>query len=145
MEILINNFSEIESIKDSLTFVKVKFLYGTGRSNTFTTVHGKVTTYRRGVMTEIGDIEESVWMQIVEFLIKKSHESELYHNLFEWIKERSKWCASETERREYALRLHASRIFDDQEWVDYRAFNAKYRPSIIEDQQKNCCGGKRGE
>ena len=92
MEILINNFSEIESIKDSLTFGKVKFLYGTGRSNTFTTVHGKVTTYRCGVMTEIGDIEESVWMQIVEFLIKKSHEIELYHNLLEWVKERSKWC-----------------------------------------------------
>ncbi len=136
MEILINNFSEIESIKDSLTFGKVKFLYGTGRSNTFTTVHGKVTTYRCGVMTEIGDIEESVWMQIVEFLIKKSHEIELYHNLLEWVKERSIWCTSETERKEYALRLHATRIFDNQEWVDYRAFNAKYRPNIIEDQLK---------
>lgn len=145
MEILIDNFSEIESIKDRLTFGEVKFLYGTGRSNTFTTVHGKVTTYRNGVMTEIGDIEESVWMQIVEFLIKKSHEIELYHNLLEWVKERIKWCASEAERKKYALRLHASRIFDNREWVDYRAFNANYRPDIIEYQLKNCCGGKRGE
>ena len=145
MDILINNFSEIESIKDDLTFQMVKYMYGTGRSNSFTTAHGKVVTYRHGVMTEIGDIEESVWMQIVEFLIKKSCEMELYHNLLEWVKERLKWCASKEERKKYALRLHASRIFDDQEWVDYKAFNAKYRPDIIEYQLKNCCGDKRSE
>lgn len=131
MEILINNFSEIESIKDSLTFEKVRDLYGTGRSNTFTTVQGKVTLYRHGVMTEIGDIEESVWMQIVESLIEKSQEVELYNNLLEWVREKIKWHESETERKKYALRLHASRIFDNPEWVDYKAFNAKYRPGVI--------------
>ena len=126
MDISINNFSEIESIKDDLTFQMVKYKYGTGRSNSFTTAHGKVVTYRHGVMTEIGDIEESVWMQIVEFLIKKSQETELYNNLLEWVTDTIKWLQNDIERKMYALRLHAARIFDNPDWIDYRAFNKKY-------------------
>ena len=126
MDISINNFSEIESIKDDLTFQMVKYMYGTGRSNSFTTAHGKVVTYRHGVMTEIGDIEESVWMQIVEFLIKKSQETELYNNLLEWVTDTIKWLQNDIERKMYAIRLHAARIFDNPDWIDYRAFNKKY-------------------
>lgn len=131
MAILINNFSEIESIKDSLTFENIRHKYGTGRSSTFATSNGKKTSYRHGVMTEIGDVGETVWMRIVEYLIEKAHETVLFNNLFEWIRDTIKWHQSEYECKKYALQLHAARIFDDPKWVDYKAFNAKYRPKIL--------------
>lgn len=127
MDILINVFPN-EKVLDGLTFEKVSLKYGTGRSNTFNTPNGKKTSYRHGVMTEIGDIEVSVWMQIVEYLIRKANEIELYNNLLEWVTDTMKWSESEAERRKYALELHAARIFDNPKWVDYIAFNKKYRP-----------------
>lgn len=83
-------------------------------------------------MTEIGDIEVSVWMQIVEYLIRKANEIELYNNLLEWVTDTMKWSENEIERKKYSLELHAARIFDNREWVDYIAFNKKYRSEILD-------------
>ena len=130
MDILINVFPD-EKVLDGLTFKKVSLKYGTGRSNTFNTPNGKKTSYRHGVMTEIGDIEVSVWMQIVEYLIRKANEIELYNNLLEWVTDTMKWSENESERRKYALKLHAARIFGNPEWVDYTAFNTKYRTEVL--------------
>lgn len=126
MDILINTFPD-EKVLDGLTFEKVKLKYGTGRSSTFSTLNGKKTSYRHDVMTEIGDIEVSVWMQIVECLIRKANETELYNNLFEWVADTMNWSDNEIERRKYALELHAARIFDNPKWIYYIAFNQKYR------------------
>lgn len=126
MDILINVFPD-EKVLDGLTFEKVSLKYGTGRSSTFNTPNGKRTSYRHGVMTGIGDIEVSVWMQIVEYLIRKANEIELYNNLLEWVTDTLKWSENEVERKKYALELHAVRIFDNHEWVDYIAFNKKYQ------------------
>lgn len=126
MDILINAFPD-EKVLESLTFEKVKLKYGTGRSSTFNTSNGKKTLYRHGVMTEIGDIEESVWIRIVQYLICRDREVELFNNLFAWVSETSNWIQSETECKKYALQLHASRIFDNAEWVHYKTFNNKYR------------------
>ena len=131
MDILINVFPD-EKVLDGFTFEKVSLKYGTGRSNTFSTPNGKKVAYRHGVMTEIGDIEVSVWMQIVEYLIRKAKENELYNNLLEWVTDKIKWSKNEAERKKYALELHAARIFDKPEWVDYIAFNKKYRPELLE-------------
>ena len=130
MDILINVFPD-EKVLDGLTFEKVSLKCGTGRSNTFNTPNGKKTSYRHGVMTGIGDIEVSVWMQIVECLIKKANEIELYNNMLEWVTDTMKWSENESERRKYALELHAARIFDNPEWVDYTAFNTKYRTEVL--------------
>lgn len=130
MDILINVFPD-EKVLDGLTFEKVSLKYGTGRSNTFNTPNGKKTSYRHGVMTEIGDIEVSVWIQIVEYLIQRAKENELYNNLLEWVTDTLKWSENDAERKKYALVLHAVRIFGNPAWVDYVAFNKKYRPKIL--------------
>lgn len=131
MDKLIDNFSELESVKDSVTIVQVQLKYGTGRSNTITTSQGKKCFYRNGVMTEIGDIKESVWVQLIEYLIQRDNETELFNQLLEWLKDNYHWPKGDDERRRYALELHAARIFDRTEWVDYIAFNKKYRPEIL--------------
>lgn len=131
MNNLIDNFAELENIKDSVTFDKVRLMYGTGRSNTITTPQGKKSFYRNGVMTEIGDIKESVWVQLIEYLIQREDEIELFNQLVEWIKDTYHWQQTEEECKKYALELHAARIFDRPEWVDYLAFNKKYCADFI--------------
>ena len=113
--------------KESLTFDKLKFLYGTGRSTTIITAHEKITKYRHGAMTKIGDIEVSVWAELVRFMILKEGETELYNNLLNWINDNQLGNMSQSEREMYALQLHAARIFDDCDWVGYANFNANYR------------------
>ena len=40
------------------------------------------------------------------------------------------------KRQEYALDLHMSRIFDNQDWVGYLEFNKKHRPHVLQDDGK---------
>jgi len=46
------------------------------------------------------------------------------------------WLCSKSEREEYALDLHMSRIFDNQDWVGYLEFNKKHRPHVLQDDGK---------
>ncbi len=130
---LIDNVSQIAARLDSLTFDDLRDMYGTGRSllvsgkNSF----DKKYVYRRGMMTKLGDIEVSVWYELVEKLIVKHGQETLYVQLQEWIKENVGWCKTEKEVKDYSLRLHASQIFDNPEWVDYVLFNQRYRPEIL--------------
>lgn len=126
MDVLIDDISTLKDKLDTLTFEQVNMKYGTGRSNTVTTPQGKKSFYRHGVMTEIGDIRESVWMEIVEYLIVRDKETELYNCLYEWVKDTYGWNQTDAERKQYVLQLHATRIFDNPAWVDYIAFNEKY-------------------
>lgn len=130
MDILIDAVPDEKTLSE-LTFEQVRMKYGTGRANTFNTPNGKKTSYRQGVMTEIGDIRDSVWEYIVEYLIKRDNEVELFNQLLEWVTETMKWSQRDNERKRYALELHAARIFDRKEWVCYTDFNKKYRPDIF--------------
>lgn len=57
---IIDTFEELKVILDTVTFEQLRHRYGTGRSFTIKNSQGdKKTYYRHGVMTEIGDIEES--------------------------------------------------------------------------------------
>ena len=107
-------------------------MYGTGRS--FTTVNSqgeKKSHYRNGCMTAIGDIEESVWKQMVRQLIIRENETELFRNLKSWLKDSKMMFRDANELEDYTLELHAARIFDCNEWVGYVDFNTKYRPEIL--------------
>ena len=130
---IIDTFEELKSILDTVTFEQLRHMYGTGRSFTERNSQGdKKTHYRHGVMTEIGDIEVSVWMRVMEYIIKREDETGLYKNLCEWLKETYVgWFKTNTELTRYALELHSIRIFDRKEWVCYIAFNQKYRPEIL--------------
>lgn len=75
--------------------------------------------YRMGVMTPLGDIEQSVWVEAVERVIKKIGEWDLQLKLREWYKkdlfaQKDNLCA---------LEAHSIRLYQDPKWVDYRKFN----------------------
>lgn len=133
MAILIDNISQIEQAIPTLSFADIDHMYGTGRSSTYIK-NGteKIVKYRHGIMTKIGDIEESVWEELVMRLIQRDHEEELYNQLLEWIKTNLIWAKDDKEAKSYALKLFAARIFDNDRWVDYYQFNRQYRPEKID-------------
>lgn len=127
---LINNESEINI--PGLTFDKLKKEYGTGRSYVISgSGRDRKTGYRSGVMTELGDIEDSLWERLVYDLIARSGEQSLYENLLTWCKENIYFLRSDFERKRYVLELHAARIFDNEKWLDYIGFNKRYRPDKL--------------
>lgn len=126
----------IDRIEDiilaEITFDSIRKMYGTGRS--FTTVNSQgenKSHYRLGCMTAIGDVEESVWKQVVRQLIIREAETDLFRNLKCWLKDSKMMFRDAYELEDYALELHAARIFDCPEWVGYVDFNSKYRPEIL--------------
>ena len=130
---LIDNITQIESAIPTLSFDDISHMYGTGRSFTYMkNASEKIVKYRHGVMTKIGDIEESVWEEIVMRLIKCENEEMLFNQLLEWIKTTLCWARDDKEARNYALKLFSARIFDNVQWVDYYQFNRKYRPEKID-------------
>lgn len=91
----------------------------------------KIFENRSGVKTDLGDLEMEEWLQMARKLIQDSGELQLQADLQEWVGEHMRWLHNETEREQYALKLHMDRIFDDREWVDYIPFNQRYRPEVL--------------
>lgn len=115
------------------TFEDLRMHYHTGRSYLISgTGRDRKYGYRHGVKCNLGDLEESDWIQKVKELIQRSGEEQLYEQLLEWSREHNFAKESEKELRIRALELHAYRIFDNEGWVDYLAFNRKYRPEVID-------------
>lgn len=95
-------------------------LSGSGRDKKY--------SYRHGVMTKLGDIEESVWFAAMLRLIERSGEQELFENLLEWVTENIPYLHTKKERHDEAIVLMSYRMFDNPKWVGYEDFNRKYRP-----------------
>ena len=91
----------------------------------------KSSGYRNGVMTGLGDLEFPVWETLVRDLIHRAGEDELLNSLIAWL-EGTPWLHTKRDKELYALELHAARIFDNPNWVDYAAFNRKYRPNKLQ-------------
>lgn len=87
----------------------------------------KVYGYRYGVITNVGDIEESQWVALMTDLIKRSGEEDIQEQLRRWAKDNCPWLHTKAEIEMYALELHSRRIFENPEWVEYKHFNEKYR------------------
>lgn len=123
--------------REDLTFADLREHFPTGRAYIKSgSGRDAVYGYRHGVMTDLGDIEESQWEELLMDLIRRSGELELQEQLRRWAKEHCAWLHTKQEVDRYALQLHSSRIFDNPEWVDYELFNREYRP-----EQKE--GGER--
>lgn len=82
--------------------------------------------YRNGIQTDLGDIRNDVWLDLVRELIVRSHEEDLFDKLLEWEKEHTYWLKTKAELEHYTLELYAARIFDNPKWVDYEAFAKHY-------------------
>lgn len=130
---------------DDLTFDNLRYQYGTGRAYTISGAgRNRVTGYRTGVQTKLGDIEISNWMALMQELIEKSGEQALHAALIEWLSEHNYRKAGKSEIAREAMELHSSRIFDNEEWVDFLPFNRRYRPEVLSgvetvDVFTDCC------
>lgn len=126
----VDRIEEVDA--EQLTFADLRCHYGTGRAITHGSGRDKTSIYRNGIATNIGDIEEYLWCRLVKDLINKHGEQKLYQQLRAWVKENCLWLKTGAEIEKHALELHASRIFDNQQWVGFIPFNQKYRPSALE-------------
>ena len=124
-------YSRVETAKkmvDSLAFQDLRVHFFTGKAVLLSgSGKDKKYTYRRGVMTDVGDIELSKWRELVHGLIEKSHEQVLYEQLLKWVKDCCPFQHTREDIESYALELHASRIFDNPRWSAYGVFNQQYR------------------
>lgn len=138
-------------MEKNISFADIRPMYGTGRSIWVSgTGRDKKFSYRNGIMTPSGDIEESEWQTLAKDLISKKNENELYQQLCEWLKENTCWPQTKAEMQAYALELHVSRIFDNPEWVDFIPFNRMYRPEVVKaadlvEIRYPCCGAVHEE
>lgn len=140
----------IASLKEldlsTLTYEQIRWQYGTFRSYSKGTRSNKITWYENGVMTPIGEIEESVWYQAAEHIIQREHEEELFNQLLQYESETThNGCFKMQELKHYTLKLFVSRIFDAPGWIGFIPFNRKYRPEFVKDMkfvkiQSECCG-----
>ena len=119
----------------NLTFAQVCIKYHTGRSYVISgSGRNQKLGYRQGCLTEIGDIEVSQWRNLIKYLIERDGELQLQKDLLNWEKENCPWLHTKEEWEDYALELHAARIFDCKEWVDYVEFNKLYHPAVLQEQ-----------
>ena len=127
-----NRIEEIQFTGENLTCEDLRVHHGTGRS-----VHisgsgrNRVTKYRTGIQTNIGDIEISVWMDLMQQVITWLCETELQEQLQQWVKENCAWVHTSEQVEQHSLELHAARIFDNPAWTGYIDFNRRYRPDLV--------------
>lgn len=120
--------------REELTFSDLRHHFGTGRSYIKSgSGRDRVYGYRRGVMTDIGDIEESEWKSLMLDLIQRSNEMGIYEALKRWSKECCAWLHSKAEVEEYALELHSARIFENPSWAGYEQFWRDYAPCLAKE------------
>ena len=94
----------IKKPREELTFADLRHHFGTGRAYIKSgSGRDRVYGYRRGIMTDIGDIEESEWKGLMLDLIQRSNEMDIYEALKRWSKECCAWLHSKAEVEEYAL------------------------------------------
>ena len=118
---------------NDLTFQDLQLRYQTGRSFVVSgTGRNRIYGYRNGVMCALGDLERSEWCQKVRDLIQQVGESELHAQLLAYLKDHNYGKVSKPELEFEALKLHASRIFDNALWIGYLGFNQKYRPQVLD-------------
>ena len=116
---------------------KLRRMYFTGRSESHGTGRDKVTTYRTGVQTELGDIEISQWQALMRDIIRRSSELELLEHVTEWELETTPWVHTKKEAEQRALEAFAERWFDDPSSRSYEAFNRQYRPELLTQNQSD--------
>lgn len=123
-----NSISEFNL--ETMSFSELAWGYATGISISKGQGRNKEYSYRNGVMTELGDIEESVWYQLMEKLIEREQEDWLLTALIQWEKEHNYQGLNAADLRKQALHLHSVRLFDCPEWVCSLPFNQRFRPEI---------------
>lgn len=108
----------------AVTFEDIRWQYGVFRCNSTGAGRDKKYSPWRAVKTKLGEIEECDWCRLVEAVIERENEVPLLNALIQWCNEHNYVSASVSEMRKEALQLHASRIFDNPQWIGFIPFNA---------------------
>lgn len=123
---IIDSLSAVPN-RDQLTHKDLHAHFSTGQSILLSgSGRDKKYGYRNGIQTDLGDIRNDVWRDLVRELIVRSHEEDLFDKLLEWEKEHTYWLKTKPELEHYTFELYAARIFDNPKWVDYEAFAKHY-------------------
>jgi hypothetical protein len=126
-------------------FADLRVHYQTGCSYLISGAgRNKVTGYRNGVMTNLGDLDLSDWQNRASALIARYEEEMLLEDLYRWLSEHNYPQDSVKELRMRALELHMARIFDNPAWVDYIPWNRRFRAGILDESrfiwvETECC------
>ena len=127
----INHESQIYDV-DALTCEDLRVHFRTGRNIHISgSGRNRISKYRTGVLTNIGDIDIAVWTDLMRRLIARLGETELQEQLQQWVKENCAWVHTVEQVEQYSLELHAARVFDDPTWISYTDFNRRYRPDLV--------------
>ncbi len=119
-------------LPENITYEDIRLMYHTGKFiRDFGSQDKKAGKYRIGVMTKIGDIEEKDWIRYAEELIRRNNEEALFKQLKSWYRQTTPWLRDEKDLHRYSLECFVARIYDDPNWVDYEAFNIRYRPDLL--------------
>ena len=87
-----------------LTWEQVRKMHGTGRAYHISgSGRDKVMGYRIGCMTQIGDIEESIWLRLIQTMIERDGEQVLFQNLYDWVVETDYTSKGKKELEKEAL------------------------------------------
>ena len=116
-------FKTAVNLPDGITYEDIRVMYYTGRFERDSGSQDKrAGRYRRGMMTRIGNLEQSEWIRCAEELIRRNGEQQRFEKLKQWYRKTTPWLRNKDELHQYTLVCFAARIFDNPQWVDYAAF-----------------------
>lgn len=119
-------------LPENITYEDIRLMYHTGKFiRDYSSQDKKAGKYRIGVMTKLGDIEEKDWIRYAEELVRRNSEEYLFKQLKSWYRETTPWLHDEKDLHRYSLECFVARIFDNPNWVDFVAFNERYRPEVL--------------
>ena len=119
-------------LSENVTYDDIRLMYHTGKFiRDYGSQDKKAGKYRIGVMTKLGDIEEKDWIRYAEELVRRNNEEVLFKQLKSWYRQTTPWLRDEKDLHRYSLECFVARIFDNPDWVDYEAFNRRYRPEVL--------------
>lgn len=119
-------------LPENVTYDDIRLMYHTGKFiRDYGSQDKKAGKYRIGVMTKLGDIEEKDWIRYAEELVRRNNEVALFKQLKSWYRQTTPWLRDEKDLHRYSLECFVARIFDNRGWVDYVAFNERYRPEVL--------------
>jgi len=143
-----NRIDRIDDIDlENVTLQDIYWKYGTGISIVTGSKRDRTysRSYRNGVMTNIGDIQENIWYQVAKHIAQRDNEDWVVNALFAWKEAHNYTKSSRKVLYQKALELYACRIYDNPHWSNYIPFNQTYRPDVLKHAQiisvvNSCCG-----